>query len=221
MGFASGEKLTEKFTKVQEESLIKAFETKEELNKNGRQMRKLEAKSEKTAEDKKMVLQLRKKTERLAMQQQQAQQLVQKVSLGEKILKCYFAYKMASLLCDTLIGSRDHRPAGGLVVKFEDIPEARAEQIEQMRDQFDEINQEAKQMGIVQNDIFTQQDKDHMTDLAAISRDHENPQQGELYASNCEEMGLDRGEALQAFEQDKSIDTLTREPEQQGIEMER
>lgn len=210
-----------KYAKVREEANLKAFVTKDEINDNGRALRKLEAKGEKTAEDEKKIKELKKNTERLAMQQQQAQQLVQKASLGEKILKCYFAYKMASLLCDTLVGSRDHRPAGGLVVKFEDIPEARAEQIEQMRDQFDEINQEAKQMGIVQDDIFTQQDKDHMTELAGISRDHENPQQGELYASKCEEMGLDRGEALQAFEQDKSIDTLTREPEQQGIEMER
>lgn len=216
MGF-----MLEKYAKIKEEANLKTFLTKDEINENGRQMRKLEAKGEKTAEDEKKIKELKKNTERLAIQQQQAQQLVQKASLGEKILKCYFAYKMASLLCDTLIGSRDHRPAGGLVVKFEDIPEARAEQIEQMRDQFDEINQEAKQMGIVQDDIFTQQDKDHMTELAGISRDHENPQQGELYASKCEEMGLDRGEALQAFEQDKSIDTLTREPEQQGIEMER
>ena len=213
-----------KYAKVREEANLKTFLTKNEINENGRELRKVESKKEKTAEDEKKIRQLRQNTERLALQQQQAQQLVQKASLGEKILKCYFAYKMAALLCDTFIAAtHDHRRGigEGLVVRLEDIPEARAEQIEQMRDQFDEINQEAKQMGIVQDDIFTQQDKDHMTDLAAISRDHENPQQGELYASKCEEMGLDRGEALQAFEQDKSIDTLTREPEQQGIEMER
>ena len=218
MGF-----MLEKYAKIKEEANLKTFLTKDEINENGRELRKVESKKEKTAEDEKKIRQLRQNTERLALQQQQAQQLVQKASLGEKILKCYFAYKMAALLCDTFIATHDHRRGigEGLVVRLEDIPEARAEQIEQMRDQFDEINQEAKQMGIVQDDIFTQQDKDHMTDLAAISRDHENPQQGELYASKCEEMGLDRGEALQAFEQDKSIDTLTREPEQQGIEMER
>ncbi len=217
MGFMDDdEKLSEKFSKLKQEANLKAFLDKEEINDKGREKRKLEAKKDKTEEDEKKIRQIQQETERLASRQQQAQQIVNRASLGEKILKCYFAYKMASLLCHTLFGyDRDHSYNGvGLTARIEDelqeklqngeidIPNARAEQIEQFRDQFDKINEEAKTLGISQDDIFTQQDKDKLTDLAAISRDQNNPQQAELYASKCEELGLDKNEARESFNKD-------------------
>jgi hypothetical protein len=223
MGFMDDdEKLSEKFSKLKQEANLKAFLDKDEINEKGKEKRKLEAKKDKTEEDEKKIRQIQQETQRLAMRQQQAQQIVNRASLGEKILKCYFAYKMASLLCRTFLGyDRDHyNNGGGLTAKIEDelqerlhhgeidIPTARAEQIEQVRDQFDKINVEAKELGISQNDIFTQQDKENLTDLATISRDTNNPQQAELYASKCEDLGLDRNEALQAFQQDVNNGTV-------------
>lgn len=223
MGFLDDdEKLSEKFSKLKQEANLKAFLDKEEINDKGREKRKLEAKKDKTEEDEKKIRQIQQETQRLAMRQQQAQQLVNRASLGEKILKCYFIYKMASLLCHTLFGYDRDRSynGGGLTARIEDeilekiqngeidIPNARAEQIEQFRDQFNQINTEAKELGISQNDIFTQQDKDSLTDLAAISRDTDNPQQAELYASKCEDLGLDRNEALQAFQQEMNTETI-------------
>jgi hypothetical protein len=221
MGF-----MTEKFEKLKQEANLQAFLSKEEITEKGREKRKLEAKKDKTEEDEKKIRQIQQETERLASRQQQAQQIVNRASLGEKILKCYFAYKMASLLCRTFLEyGRDQSGYGNaprLDFDMEDRPEqgdfdihhARAEQIEQVRDQFDKINEEAKTLGISQDDVFTQQDKDKLTDLAAISRDQNNPQQAELYASKCEELGLDRSEALQAFQQDKNLDTVQNEIKQ-------
>lgn len=217
--------LLEKFAKLKQEANLNAFLTKEEINDKGREKRKLEAKQNKTEEDEKKIRQIQQEAERLALRQQQAQQLVNRASLGEKILKYYFVYKMASLLCHTLFGyDRDRYNnngiGSGLTVRIEDeleeklqnceidIPNVRAEQIEQFRDQFDKINIEAKELGISQNDIFTQQDKNSLTELAAISRDTNNPQQAELYASKCEELGLNRNEALQAFQQEINTESI-------------
>lgn len=220
MGFLDeDETLAKKFSKIQQEANLKAFLSKEEINDQGREKRKLEAKKDKTAEDEKKIRQIQQKAEQLADYQRQAQQAANHASLGEKILKCYFTYKMASLFCHTLTAALDYDRGGvgggSLQAKIDDeieekiqngeldVPTARAEQIEHLRDQFDQINAEAQDLGISQDDLFSQQDKDNMTELAGISRDTDNPQQAELYADKCEELGLDREEALQAFQQDK------------------
>ena len=64
--------------------------------------------------------------------------------------------------------------------------------------------------------LLTDEDKEKIQDLAAISRDTENEQQAEQYAAKCQELGLDYTEALTAFRQDKSLDTV-----QNDIEKER
>lgn len=215
--------IEKKFKEVKKRATLRSFLNKDEINDKGRELRKLEAKKEKTAEDEKRIRQIRKESERLSRQQQEVQQMVNRASLGEKILKCYFAYKMASLFCHAFLGYHNDSGIGGgiggaLASKWDneieeklengeiDINTARADQIEQVRDQFDKINEDAKTLGISQDDVFDQQDKDKLTELAEISRDGNNPQQAELYASKCEELGLDKRDALQAIEQDNAIE---------------
>ena len=202
--------LLDKFAKLKQEANLQAFLDKDAINEKGREKRKLEAKEEKTAEEEKKIRQIQQETERLAKRQQQAQQIVNRASLGEKIIKGYFLYKAATLLGHALLDQDHDRDFGGIEDELReriehgeiDIQTARAEQIEQFRDQFDKINEEAKAIGIGQGNIFTQQDRDSLTALAAISRDVSNVQQAELYAAKCEELGLNREEALQAFQQD-------------------
>ena len=210
MGF-----LTEKFENLKKEANLKSFLNKEEINEKGREKRKLEAKKDKDEDDEKKIRQIQQDTQRLVNQQEQAIKIANYTSLGEKILTGFFIYKMTSLLCDAFF-SHNHCH-GGLtahmyederekIIEHSDINNIRAEHIEQMRDQFDNINQEAINIGISQDNIFTPQDKELLTDLATISRDANNPQQAELYAAKCEELGLNKDEALQAFKQDNSIE---------------
>ena len=50
----------------------------------------LESKKDKNEEDEKKIRQIQQETERLVTVRQQAQQIVNRASLGEKILKYYF-----------------------------------------------------------------------------------------------------------------------------------
>jgi hypothetical protein len=219
--------LTERFESLKKEANLQSFLDKEEIKDKGRERQKLESKKSENDEDEN-IRQIQEDTEQLAIRQQREQQLANRAGLGVKILKGYFAYKTASLLCNTFC-SRDGLDSD-LEQKAEngqlDISALRAEQIEQVRDQFDSINAEAKSLGISQNDIFTQEDKTNLTDLAAISRDHDNPQQAELYAAKCEQLGLDQNQALEAFQQDQNLDVQqnridkNREREQSSFEIE-
>jgi hypothetical protein len=107
MGFMDDDEkktIEKKFKEVKKRATLRSFLNKDEINDKGRELRKLEAKKEKTAEDEKRIRQIRKESERLSRQQQEVQQMVNRASLGEKILKCYFAYKMASLFCHAFLG---------------------------------------------------------------------------------------------------------------------
>lgn len=211
MGF-----MLDKFAKLKQEANLKGFLDKESINEKGRELRKLENKKVKTEEEEKKIRQIQQETKRLENSIQQAQQLVNRASLGEQIIKYYFAYKMTSLLCRALSGydRASYYNGGALLGKAMDevqeqlelgeidLHAARADQIEQVYEQFVQISEEAKTLGISQEDVFTQQDRASLIDLAAISRDQDNPQQAELYAAKCEEFGLNREEAFQAFQQD-------------------
>lgn len=219
MGF-----MLDKYKKAKEEANLKAFLNKDEINDKGRELRKLEAKKEKSEEDEKKIRQIQKQTEELANQRQQAERLANRMSLGEKILKGYFIYKMTALLCRTLVESgrgygygssnalpnfdldADEKLANGEL----DVSHARADLIEQVRDQFNQINEEAKDLGISQGDIFSPEDSAKLTELADISRDIGNPQQAELYAGKCEELGLDKEGAMQALQQEIDMEAPQR-----------
>lgn len=229
--------LTEKFANLKQETNLKIFLNQEEIKKNGKDQRKIELKGDLKEEDEKKIRQMQKETAKLQQQQQQLQDFKNHVGLGEKILKAYFAYKMASLLCRTFFGYGDYRRglADGMAANtmssidkaiddktdeltngMEDAGTDRATQIEHMRDQFDQINSEAKELGIADHDIFGQEDKNKLTELADASRNNDIEQ----YAAKCQDLGLDATEARASFEKGQTLDTVEQEKNKDAQEQE-
>lgn len=212
---------------------VRAFKLGEEADTLGRKAGKLDRKPNKTKEEEAQARELRKEALRIREQQEQAKQLTQGMGLGEKILRCYFAYKMASLLCSTIVGltgnyyDRDraigHAVASGIdraadkladnIVEQtqgegQDINEERAKLIEQTIESFEKMSQQAQEQGLTKEGepLLSDDDKERLQELAAISRDTQNEQQAEQYAAKCQELGLDYNDALVAFKEDRTID---------------
>lgn len=230
----------EKIQAQQNTLTVKAFKAGEEADTLGRKAGKLDRKPNKTKEEEEKIKELRKEAARMREQQAQAKQLNQGMGLGEKILRCYFAYKMASLACNTLVGltgnymyARHHDEVGRAITggihdmsnqladkivdstpgEGQEINEQRAQMIEQTLESFERMSEEAERQGLTQEGepLLTDEDREKIQELADISRDSENAQQAERYATKCQELGLDYNEALKAFEQDKSFDTVENE----------
>lgn len=212
---------------------VRAFKLGEEADTLSRKAGKLDRKPNKTREEEEEARELRKEAVRMREQQEQARQITQGMGLGEKILRCYFAYKMASLLCSTLVGltgnyyDRDraigHAVASGIdraadkladnIVEQtqgegQDINEERAKLIEQTIDSFEKMSQQAQEQGLTKEGepLLSDNDKERLRELANISRDTQNEQQAEQYAAKCQELGLDYNDALVAFKEDRTID---------------
>ena len=205
---------TDFFKKIKEKSAEKSMQLKDEINKNGTFIRKLKRQSE-NSEDENKIRKIQKETDVLAQQQQQAENLFKKSSLAESILKGYFTYKMTSLLCNTLINSnsprynnqhnhifRNENEELENEVTGHEVHNERTNNIENIKEHFEQINNEAKEAGLIKEDFFTQEHKDKLMELATISKDITNPAQAELYASKCEELGLDKNEAREFFNKD-------------------
>lgn len=211
---------------------VRAFKLGEEADTLSRKAGKLDRKPTKTREEEE-ARELRKEAVRMREQQEQARQITQGMGLGEKILRCYFAYKMASLLCSTLVGltgnyyDRDraigHAVASGIdraadkladnIVEQtqgegQDINEERAKLIEQTIESFEKMSQQAQEQGLTKEGepLLSDDDKERLQELADISRDTQNEQQAEQYAAKCQELGLDYNDALVAFKEDRTID---------------
>ena len=212
---------------------VRAFKLGEEADTLSRKAGKLDRKPTKTREEEEEARELRKEAVRMREQQEQARQITQGMGLGEKILRCYFAYKMASLLCSTLVGltgnyyDRDraigHAVASGIdraadkladnIVEQtqgegQDINEERAKLIEQTIESFEKMSQQAQEQGLTKEGepLLSDDDKERLQELADISRDTQNEQQAEQYAAKCQELGLDYNDALVAFKEDRTID---------------
>ena len=235
--------IVDRMRELDKKLTVKAFQAGEEADTLGRKAGKLDRKPNKTKEEEEKIKELRKEAARMREQQAQAKQLNQGMGLGEKILRCYFAYKMASLACNTLVGltannhhyyhdnnavgravtSGIHDMSNQLAEKIveqtpgegQEINEQRAQMIEQTLESFERMSQEAEAQGLTQEGepLLTDEDREKIQELADISRDTENAQQAERYATKCQELGLDYNEALTAFEQDKTLDTVRNEKE--------
>ena len=233
----------DKIKDLNNKATVKAFKAGEEADTLGRKAAKLDKKPNKTKEEESQVKELRKEAVRMREQQEQARQLTKGMGLGEKILRCYFAYKMASLFCHTLVGIaggyayNQHWDDIGRAVtdgidraadkmadnimersgEGQDINEERARMIEQTLESFEHMSQQAQEQGLTAENepLLTDEDKQKIQELADISRDTENAQQAEQYAAKCQELGLDYNEAKTAFEQDKTFDTVQNEVEKQ------
>lgn len=236
-----------KFQDTEKEATVKAFTLGEEADALGRKAAKLEQKKDKTKEESEQVKELRKQAERVRQQQEQAKALSRNMGLGEKILRCYFAYKMASLACHTLVGlaggygGYERNQAIGRAItggidraadrltdniidrtnseegEERDINERRAQMIEQTLESFQHMSDQAAEQGLTEPDapLLPEADRARIQELADISRDTENPQQAELYASKAQELGLDYEEALTAFRRDNDAPEIERERENQ------
>lgn len=225
--------MLDRMKEIGNKATVKAFKLGEEANTLGRKAAKLDKKPDKTKQEEAQARELRKEAVRLREQQEQARQITQGVGLGEKILRCYFAYKMASLLCSTIVGltgnyyDRDraigHAVASGIdraadkladnIVEQtqgegQDINEERAKLIEQTIESFEKMSQQAQEQGLTKEGepLLSDDDKERLQELADISRDTQNEQQAEQYAAKCQELGLDYNDALSAFKEDRTID---------------
>lgn len=225
--------MLDRMKEIGNKATVKAFKLGEEADTLGRKAAKLDKKPDKTKQEEAQARELRKEAVRLREQQEQARQITQGVGLGEKILRCYFAYKMASILCSTIVGltgnyyDRDraigHAVASGIdraadkladnIVEQtqgegQDINEERAKLIEQTIESFEKMSQQAQEQGLTKEGepLLSDDDKERLQELADISRDTQNEQQAEQYAAKCQELGLDYNDALIAFKEDRTID---------------
>lgn len=239
-----GMEFVQKLMAAQKQATVKAFTAGEAAKAKAIKAGKLDRKKVKTQQEETQVRELRKEAAKFREQQEQAKSLSSRMGLGEKILRAYFGYKLASLACHTLVGlaggyARDDvgRAVGQAVTtgidqaadkiadnimeqtngEGQDINEQRAQMIEQTLDSFERMSKEAQEQGLtsVNEPLLTDEDKQKIQELADISRDTENEQQAEQYAAKCQELGLDYNEAKTAFEQDKTFDTVENEVEKQ------
>ena len=89
--------------------------------------------------------------------------------------------------------------------------EERAQQIEDVKQAFQDISDEAMKQGLTDEPVFSDEDRAKLDDLATITRDGQNPEQAEQYAAKCQELGLDYDKAREAFAQDKTFDDVSRD----------
>ena len=227
----------DKLIEAKKKATVQAFKSGEEADTLGRKAAKLEKKPDKTKEESEQVRQLRKEAEKMREQQEQARALGNRMSLGEKILRCYFTYKLASLACRTLVGLAGGYDRGGYAManavtngidnmsekladrieeqaeRSENPDQARAQMIEETLESFERMSQEAQEQGLTREGepLLSDEDKQKIQELADISRDSENEHQAEQYAAKCQELGLDYNEAMTAFQQDKTFDEVSRD----------
>ncbi len=235
--------LVDKFNDVQKKGIIKAFKLGKQANETGKKASRFE----REGKDKDTVRTLRQEAERLRAQQRQVQEFNNTMGLGEKILRGYFVYKLASLACRTLVGlcggyGYNH---GGYAIGHaisdgvdkisdkaadkivENMGEERAQQIEQTLEAFRHISDKAEELGITKPDdpLLTPESEKDIQELADISRDKDNPNQATEYALKCQGLGLDYHEAMVAFNADRdyALDhNLTPDREKEsGLEQER
>ena len=228
----------DKLIEAKKKATVQAFKAGDEADQLGRKAAKLDKKPDKTKEESEQVRELRKEAAKLREQQEQARALNNRMSLGEKILRCYFTYKLASLACRTLVGlaggydrSAGYQMANAVTNGIDNMSEkladrieeqaersenpdqARAQMIEETLESFERMSQEAQEQGLTREGepLLSDEDKQKIQELADISRDSENEQQAEQYAAKCKELGLDYNEALTAFQQDKTFDEVSRD----------
>ena len=223
----------EKFKALNEEATVTQYVEGKKAENGAAKINKLEAKAKRTAEEDKALRELKKENERIRENQRAAAEIMRKSGLAEKILKCYFAYKMTKLLLtpfltpnvygygptsyqtghaiDEGISRAAEREAEAAMEGKQPTDEERAQVIEEVQKSFQDISDEAQRQGLTETPVFTDEDKAKLDDLAAISRDTDNPQQIEQYAAKCQELGLDYDKALEAFAQDKTFDDVSRD----------
>ena len=240
-----GMQFIQKLIDAKKQATVNAFTAGEAAKAKAIKAGKLDRKKAKSQQEEAQVRELRKEAAKLREEQEQAKNLSSRMGLGEKILRMYFTYKLASLACRTLVGlaggyARDDvgRAAGQAITtgidrmsdeladdimeKSADTPEQdvnnqRAEMIEQTLDSFERMSQEAAEQGLTPEDrpLLNDDDREKIQSLADISRDVDDPQQAERYAATCRDLGLDYNEAMTAFQQDKTFDTVQRDVELQ------
>lgn len=221
-----------KLKEAKNKTTVKAFTLGEEADQLGRKAAKLDKKLDKSKEETNQVRALRKEAEQVRAQQQQAQALNQQMGLGEKILRAYFTYKLASLACRTLVGltgnyyNSQNQAVGQAItsgidrasdkmadaiekspeLEGEDVNQHRAAMIEETLNSFQHMSDEAARQGITEESrpLLADEDKTDIQELADASRENDIEQ----YTAKCQDLGLNATEARAAFEQDRTIDTV-------------
>lgn len=231
--------LLTKIQNSQKKLTVKEFTLKQEADQLGRKAAKLDIKKDKTKKESEQVKELRKEATRIRKQQEQAKRLNNRMGLGEKILRCYFTYKLSIFACHTITALTENchgrdEAIGRAVTNGIDrtadkiadhvtentndgqnINEQRAQMIEQTLASFERMSQEAEEQGLTREGepLLTDEDRKKIQELADISRDTHNEQQAEQYAAKCQELGMDYSEAMEAFRQDKNLDTVSNDIE--------
>ena len=99
-----GMEFVQKLITAQKQATVKAFTAGEAAKTKAIKAAKLDRKKQKTQQEEAQVRELRKEAAKLHEQQEQAKAMSSRMGLGEKILRAYFTYKLASLACHTLVG---------------------------------------------------------------------------------------------------------------------
>ena len=219
--------LAAKMHAVNEEATVAQYVEGKKAEKGAAKINKLEAKAKRTAEEDKALRELKKENERIHENQRAAAEIMRKSGLAEKILKCYFAYKMTKLLLtpfltpnvygygptsyqtghaiDEGISRAAEHEAEAVIEGKQPTDEERAQQIEDVKQAFQDISDEAMKQGLTDEPVFSDEDHAKLDDLATITRDGQNPEQAEQYAAKCQELGLDYDKALEAFQSNETI----------------
>ena len=233
----------EKFQEAKKKTIVHAFKLGEDANDLGKRAANLEKKKEKSEKEALEIRQLRKEADQLRLEQQKAQSMSQNMGLGEKILRGYFTYKMASLACRTLVGmtgnyyDRDqmvgHAITSGIdnatekitdtILKEragegQNINEDRAQMIEETISSFQHMSDQAAEQGLTPagQPLLSETDIADLQGLAEASRTNNADQD----AAHCQNLGLDATEARLAFERDNSPVLANEQQKDYGIESE-
>lgn len=227
----------ERIQAAQKQTTLKAFQAGEKADELGKQAAKLDKKDKKTKEEENTARELRDEAKKFREQQQAAKSMGRQMGLGEKIIRAYFTYKLASLACHTLVGlaggyaydrdtalghavidSAADKIADGIESRAADAEnpnQTRAGMIEQTLESFEHMSQQAQEQGLTQDGkpLLDEQDKERIQQLADISRADGTPEQ---YAAKCEELGLNYNDARDAYEHDRQPErTEERTPERE------
>lgn len=207
-------KILDKLETVRKNANAEEFIKKVKADKASASAGKLERKKQKTQEDMTRARELVEQAKEYREEAKAAAEMKKKSSLAATIIKGYFAYKFAKLLLSPVYrgygygmgGSMPNLPTGDEVL-WKDNPSAyggeeRAQAIEATQQICDEVSQEAMQKGLIDEPVFSNEDREKMDELADICRDDKNPAQMEQYAAKCQELGLDYNEAQKAFSPD-------------------
>lgn len=234
MEFTEGTKtFFEKLKQAKNKAIVTDFLAGEEANDKAKAAAKIERKKDKTKEEEAKVRELREEVARLREQQAVAKSMSHKMGLGEKIIRGFFAYKLASLACRTLVGltgaeAYRNGVAAGMArtatasiddaidkqaeqvtndIEQGNMNEQRAQMIEDTLQSFERISQEAQEKGFTDENgeqLLTDADRENIQALADASRADDVEQ----YVAHCQSLGLDATQAREAYEQDRTFDDV-------------